>query len=393
MRLSGILLTAVAVAACGGTQANAAKLTNVIQFNNIGGAAPEDGPIDVNGQFFGTTVLGGSTGSGTIYQLNPTTGAETALYSFQGGVDGWEPQAGLVYHGGELFGTTDWGGNPPSCENNGCGVVFQFDIKSGKETILYRFSGGADGATPTPGNLIYLNGKLYGTTVMGGASGMGAVYAVDANTGSETVLHSFSGGTDGAYPESGLTYANGVLYGLTGSGGNCGAITTGCGTAYTIDPATGAETILHAFTDNPDAAGPWGNLVYRNGTLYGAAFGGGSNSIGAIFSVDATTGAEQVLYSFSGPDGALGDGVIYKGGHLYGTTVAGGPCKGGCYNYGDVYDFDLKNGKEKVLYTFNNGSNGGLPYGSLLDIKGYLYGTTMQAGANCSCGTVFKIKP
>lgn len=375
------------------SHAMAAKLTNVLQFNNYDGAAPEDGPIDVKGQFFGTTVLGGSASAGTIYQLNPATGAETVLYNFQGGSDGWEPQAGLVYNNGELFGTTGWGGNPPNCLNQvGCGVVFRFDIKSGKETVLYTFSGGTDGATPTPGNLVYLNGKLYGMTMDGGASGLGAVYAVDAKTGSETVLHSFSGGTDGAYPQSGLIYANGMLYGATMSGGNngCGAY-GGCGTAFAIDPKSGAETILHTFTDNPDAALPWGHLVYNNGTLYGAAYGGGTRGIGSIFSIDVATGAENVLYSFSGRDGALGDGVIYHKGHLYGSTVAGGTDYGNGYTYGTVFDFDLATGQATQLHSFTNGSDGGLPYGSLLYMNGRLYGTTMQAGA--CCGTVFKIKP
>jgi uncharacterized repeat protein (TIGR03803 family) len=395
MPLSRVLLTALAIAGCGVSHASAAKLTNLLSFTNYDGAAPEDGPIEVNGQFFGTTVLGGTAGAGVIFQADPTTGAETVLYNFQGGKDAWEPQAGLVYHDGQLFGTTDWGGNPPKCGNNGCGTVFRFDIKTGKEVILHRFSGGADGATPAPGNLVYLKGKLYGTTWQGGAAGFGTVYAIDAQTGAETVLHSFSGGTDGTYPQSGLTYVKGILYGLTDSGGSnvsCGSYGTGCGTAFAIDPSTGTETILHAFTGAPDAAIPWGNLAYHDGTLYGAAYGGGSNSIGAIFSVNAATGAESVLYSFSGPDGALADGVIYHEGHLYGSTVGGGPCRGNCYNYGDVFDFDLKTGKEKVLYTFTDDSNGGMPYGRLLYMNGFLFGTTMTDGTGCECGTLFKIK-
>jgi uncharacterized repeat protein (TIGR03803 family) len=391
MRLSHVLLTALAAAGCAMTQASAAKLATVLSFNGSNGGTPEDGPIEVKGQLYGTTVLGGTGGAGTIFELDPATGNETVLYNFQGGADGWEPQASLAYHDGQLFGTTDWGGNLSNCEYDGCGVVFRFDIRSNKETVLYTFSGGSDGATPSPVTLVYLKGKLYGTTVGGGASGLGEVYSVDAKTGSETVVHSFSGGTDGAYPQSGLTYANGMFYGLTGSGGGCTAIQTGCGTVYTIDPTTGAETILYAFSDNPDAAGAWGNLVYHKGTLYGASFGGGSNGIGAIFSVNATTGAEQILYSFSGRDGSLGDGVIYHGGHLYGSTLDGGLCKGQCYNYGDVFDYNLKTGKEKVLYTFNNDSNGGLPYGDLLYMNGSLYGTTYEAGY--CCGTVFKIKP
>lgn len=377
--------------------AGAATLTTVLAFDNHDGAAPEDGPIAVNGQLFGTTVLGGSASSGTIFQLDPTTGTETVLYNFQGGTDGWEPQAGLVYHRGELFGTTDWGGNTGCLNQVGCGTVFRFNIKTGKHVVLYTFSGGSDGGTPTPGNLVYLNGKLYGTTWGGGASGLGTVYSVDAKTGNETVLHSFAGGTDGAYPQSGLTYANGLLYGQAFTGGNNGCVGsfgTGCGIVFAMDPTTGAETILHVFGNTPDGALPWGNLAYENGALYGATYSGGDKyGDGTIFSVDVATGTESVLYTFSGTDGSLGDGVIYHNGHLYGSTLNGGPCQGGCYNYGDVFQYDLATGKEKVLFTFSNDGNGGLPYGRLLYSNRALYGTTMQAGATCSCGTLFKIKP
>ncbi|HTT82137.1 MAG TPA: choice-of-anchor tandem repeat GloVer-containing protein [Rhizomicrobium sp.] len=394
MRYSRVLLAALALAGCRISGLNAATLTNVLQFNNYDGATAEDGPIEVNGQLFGTTLFGGTDSSGVIFQLDPATGAETVLYSFKGGKDGWQPQAGLVYRGGQFFGTTVQGGNPPNCLNHvGCGIVFRFDLKKGKESVLYRFSGGTDGATPTGGNLVYLNGKLYGTTFAGGASGMGVVYAVDAKTGNETVLHSFSGGTDGEDPQAGLIYANGTLYGLTDYGGNDGCNGDGCGTAFAIDPASGAETILHVFGGTSDGAYPLANLVYHDGTIYGTTNQGGSADVGTIFSMDATTGAENVLFSFDGNDGALGDGVIYHDGHLFGSTASGGTDYGRGYTYGTVFDFDLATNEEKVLYSFSNDGNGGLPGGRLLYMNGDLWGTTSQAGAECSCGTVFKVRP
>jgi uncharacterized repeat protein (TIGR03803 family) len=386
-------LTALAIASSLATfsAASAASFTPLSNFTGGNGATPENGPLEHGGLLYGTTVVGGTgNGPGTIYQVDPATGTETVLYNFQGGKDGAEPEAGLTYANGSLYGTTIWGGTPKLCNDQGCGTVFRYDLKRGKEIVLHRFTDGADGAWPANGYLVYQNGMLYGTTETGGTAELGTVFAIDVETGTETILHSFTGGRDGASPQAPLTYANGMLYGLTFSGGNkdCGG--SGCGTAFAIDPATGAETVLHRFYSYYDGAEPWGSLAYHNGKLYGATNRGGAvYGHGVIFRLDAATGAERILYDFAGdPDGALGDGVIYHHGHLYGSTVAGGVDNW----YGTIFDFDLHTGKESVLYSFTNGTDGSYPYGSLTYSKGALYGTA-SAGGTGGVGTLYKVTP
>src|SRR5206468_9350431 len=165
----------------------------------------------------------------------------------------------------------------------GCGTLFSLDRNTGAEKVLYSFCNQqscADGRWPAAG-LIDVNGILYGTTPYGGVSGCpqdigcGTVFAIDPNTGAEKVLYSFCSEkncADGANPFAGLIDVNGVLYGTTPYGGirNCGDF--GCGTAFSIDPNTGAEKVLYSFCSEKNCAdGRWptASLINVNGTLYG----------------------------------------------------------------------------------------------------------------------------
>jgi uncharacterized repeat protein (TIGR03803 family) len=161
------------------------------------------------------------------------SGNETVLYSFKGGADGLQPVAGFVRdEAGNLYGTTLSGGDP-GCEGGfGCGVVFKMD-GAGNETVLYTFTGGADGNSPYAGLIRDDAGYLWGTTVLGGTHGSGTVYRVDPS-GNEIVLHSFAGGSDGAGPYAGVIRdLAGNFYGTTNSGGDL-TCAGGCGTVYKI---------------------------------------------------------------------------------------------------------------------------------------------------------------
>ncbi|HEY6578016.1 MAG TPA: choice-of-anchor tandem repeat GloVer-containing protein [Rhizomicrobium sp.] len=137
--------------------------------------------------------------------------------------------------------------------------VFMVDPGTGAETVLYSFSGGKDGATPTAG-LLYQNGTFYGVTSAGGTSGVGAVFAFDPATKKEKVLHSFKGFADGDAPFGGLLYHGGQLFGTTEYGG-----TNGSGTVYSVDPATRAERVIYIFRGGKDGDQPMSNLIYRGG--------------------------------------------------------------------------------------------------------------------------------
>jgi uncharacterized repeat protein (TIGR03803 family) len=276
------------------------------------GDEPYAGLILVNGTLYGTTFHGGTLGAGTVFAITKA-GKETVLHSFGGPGDGKYPDAGLVNVNGTLYGTTDEGGANPNCNSGGgCGTVFAITT-TGTETVLHSFKGGSgDGEDPQAG-LVNVNGTLYGTTIYGGANGVGTVFAI-TTTGTETVLHSFDRSGDGRNPDAGLVNVNGTIYGTTVDGG-----AKGLGTVFAIT-TTGTETVLHSFGAPGDGESPWAGLLNVKGTLYGTTENGGANDDGTVFSI-TTSGNEIVLHSLSGCPVA---GLVNIKGALYGTTSEGG---------------------------------------------------------------------
>ena len=241
---------------------------------------------DAAGNLYGTTNIGGSSIAGVVYKLDPA-GHETVLFYFSGGVDGGYPEAGVILDtAGNLYGTTQRGGA-------GSGVVFKLNIASGQETPLYTFKGFPDGVYPEAGVILDAAGTLYGTTYYGGSGGDGTVYKVDA-AGRETILYSFTGGADGSYPQTALIRdAAGVLYG------------TCEGVVYRVD-APGHETVLYAFTGRPRWRQPLRqfNVDPRpGGQSLRDCHDGGTANLGVVYKVD-TFHHETVLHNFTGaPDG------------------------------------------------------------------------------------------
>jgi uncharacterized repeat protein (TIGR03803 family) len=339
---------------------------------------------DAAGNFYGTTIAGGTFGGGTVFKVD-LSGNETILHNFFGGRDGQKPYAGLIRDGaGRLYGTTIEGGNQNSVCTSGCGVVFEIDV-TGREKILHRFTGGVDGAAPVGGVIRDSAGNLYGTTEMGGAAGAGTVFKLDAS-GVETVLYSF-GGPDGETPQASLVRdAAGNLYGTT-SGGGPG----GFGTVFELD-ASGHETVLHSFVGGSDGSGPMAGLLRTpNGDLYGTTFlGGAVYGQGTVFKVD-TNGNETILHAFQGSDGNYPESILVHDsqGNLYGTTLQGGPAS----NVGGTVFKITPRGAFSVLYDFLGEPDGGGPAGPLtIDSAGNLYGTTASGGTTGN-GTVFKLVP
>jgi len=204
----------------------------------------------------------------------------TVLYTFTGGADGSFPQAGLVRDKrGNLYGTTAQGGSSTNCFL-GCGVVFKLDT-SGNETVLHTFTNTPDGALPLAALVRDKAGNLYGTTASGGTSVYGTIFKLDT-TGNETVRYSFAGAPDGTVPQAGLLRDKaGNLYGTTFSGGSTNAGPQNAGTVFKLD-SSGDETVLHSFTRSPDGAFPQAGLVRdKAGNLYGTTTFGGSLNRGS----------------------------------------------------------------------------------------------------------------
>ncbi len=330
--------------------------------------------IDDGGTLYGTTYGGGAADSGTAFKITASR-SESVLHSFKGGMDGALPEASLLGVKGAFYGTTVNGGGPGDE-----GVVFKI-ASSGAESIVHRFTGVTDGANPYAG-LIELDGALYGTTAGGGANSDGTVYAIETS-GKERVLYSF-GATqaDGSTPAAGLLDVDGALYGTTAYGGTqCGSY--GCGTVFKVS-TSGKERILYSFKGGNDGSTPAAGLIDVNGTLYGTTTMGGSANAGTVFQV-TTSGKESVIYSFAGgSDGAVPQQLIALDGTLYGTTSAGGAA-----NLGTIFAMTTA-GQETLLYAFKGGTDGAIPRAGLVDANGTLYGTT-SAGGGRKAGTVFSI--
>jgi uncharacterized repeat protein (TIGR03803 family) len=387
-------------------------------FTGPDGAEPISSVIlDGAGNIYGTTPAGGDgncslEGCGTVFVLNKA-GKEIALHSFKG-TDGAYPHAGLMRDSrGNIFGTTVEGGSGTNtCGGTeiGCGVAFRFSSK-GKEAE-FKFQG-PNGDNPESSLVEDAAGNLYGTTVGGGKYGWGAVFKIDGTTGKESVLYSFSGGSDGCFPVEGLTLDSaGNLYGVTAQGGE-GFCTSGEGVLFEVDPA-GNETVLHTFGGTYGAYPSSVPLFDSQGNLYGTTAAGGSNSnvdcseggCGTVFELTPQQGglwAETVLYSFcslpqcadgESPGGGLARDVQ---GNIFGTTYRGGSyqnCPDAC---GVVFELTAS-GTESVLHNFTGRSDGADPMAGLaMDSSGNLYGTTQAGGASCygqyTCGVVFKITP
>ncbi|MEN9391559.1 MAG: hypothetical protein RL017_857, partial [Pseudomonadota bacterium] len=313
----------------------------------------------------------------TVSPTPASTPVESVLYSFQGGSDGSSPRSALIMGAnGNLYGTTYYGGAM------NYGTVFKI-TSQGQETILYSFQGGNDGAFPSAGLIMDVNGNLYGTTYEGGGKDTGTVFKISPQ-GQETILYDFQGGTDGSNPLAGLIMdANGNLYGTTNGGGN------NTGTVFKISP-NGVESVLHYFESGLDGSSPQGTLVLdSNGNLYGTTTVGGINNSGTVFKI-TSQGQETILYSFQGGnDGAnpLAGLILDATGNLYGTTY-----EGGGKDTGTVFKISPQ-GQEIILYRFQSGFDARNPAaGLIMDVNGNLYGTTAGGGSNYS-GAVFKITP
>jgi uncharacterized repeat protein (TIGR03803 family) len=302
--------------------------------------------MDSAGNLYGTSVQGGIYGGGTVFQVTPA-GVHTVLYDFTGGADGGEPYKGVTLDAqGNLYGTAVTGGGG-SCEG-GCGVVFKLTNSGGvwTQTVIHTFTGGNDGSGPGSPVAIDKQGNLYGATPTGGANGMGVVYQLRPGaTGGWTlrVIHTFTGGTDG-----------------------------GGGSASRL-------------------------MIDATGNLYSVCTVGGANGFGTVYKMSSVQGKWQftTLYAFKDqPDGALPYGGVIsdKAGNLYGTTYYAG-----AHDLGTVYKLTHSNGTwtESVLYSFKGGADGSSPISSLVaDAAGNLYGTTSDGGAaSCTCGVIFKMTP
>ena len=363
--------------------------------------ADTDLETDSAGNIYGTTVLGGNHGSGTVFQLSPTPNGwvQSVLYSFAGGADGGEPYKGVSIDGqGNLYGTAVTGGSG-SCEG-GCGVVYKLTNSGGTwtQTVIHAFTGGNDGSGPGSRVTVDQSGNLYGMTPTGGTYGAGTIYKIHPSGSSWNfrVIHTFTGGADGASGSAGrMLLSHGQLYGAVTAGGIYGA-----GLVFELTPTPVGEwdfRTLYSFHGQPDGSFPYGGLLRAAaGKLYGTTYYGGQNGIGAVYELSPRqTGEwnERVIYSFqTGSDGnsPISNLVHDAAGNLYGTTSEGG------LGSGTIFKVSPTGGgqwTETVVHAFQGPPDGGFSYnGMVVDPSGNFYGATVHGGAN-DHGCVYQFTP
>ncbi|HEY3779424.1 MAG TPA: choice-of-anchor tandem repeat GloVer-containing protein [Rhizomicrobium sp.] len=381
--LRNILLGSVFAFAAFAASAQARSFTVLHSF----AGTPNDGSYDYNpvtfdaaGDILGATNLGGTDNDGTIYKITPGK-TETVLYSFTGGSEGYDPNAGVTLDpkSGNIYGTTTFGGSG-SCRN-GCGVLYEL-AADGTYTVLHTFAVSTDGEWPVGTLLRDKHGNLFGVAGGGGPNNGGTVFEYSAK-GAFTVLHAFGSSGDGFQPVGNLMREAGNLYGVTNSGG-----TDQYGTVFKLAP-DGTLTTLYSFTGGADGGYPTGGIDHDTaGNLYGATnlAGNGTAPYGTVYKL-APDGTLTTLYTFAGgTDGGWPAGsTLLAQGKVYGTTTWGGANEDGV-----VYEVDPVSGTETVLHSFA-GDDGLIPESGLIKKGGRLYGTASGGGAD-NLGVVFSLK-
>ncbi|MGA2906031.1 MAG: choice-of-anchor tandem repeat GloVer-containing protein [Candidatus Korobacteraceae bacterium] len=405
-RLAGTAGLLILLLTAGATPAPSQTYTALHYFSGgANGQTPSAGiTIDPAGNLYGTTF----GLFGTVFELRyiHSYWMFSVLTAMPvGGQDGLRPQARVIRGpGGVLYGTTYEGGG--SCS---CGVVFELQppptapptaLAPWTETVIHSFSG-PDGAYPGYADLLFdRQGNIYGTTTEGGEFGQGAVFELTPSNGAwtESVIYSFSGFADGGTPYGGLIFDSaGNLYGTTTSGGQYQG-----GTVFELTPSGSGwtETVLHSFQSS-EGTFPEGGLIFdASGNLYGTAESGGLGGYdGSVFELSPSNGgwAFSVLHLF---DFSAGEGVdplagvtMDAAGNLYGTDLGGG-----YYDDGTVYRLNYDGGAwtYQTLHDFNS-TTGDSPFGGVtFDSQGNMYGTAIAGGTgacNGGCGVVWEITP
>ena len=335
---------------------------------------------NTTGLLYGTTSEGGASNSGMIYTINPKTGAENIVYSFNNLDDANFPNSSLTEYNGMLYGTAFSGNN--LCGNS---AIFTLNSSNNKEAFIPALSDLSGVIGYIDSGLIQYGDKLYGTSVGGGTYGQGVVYSIDANN-NQTLIYSFNGEFDGVNPQSDLAEHDGLLYGTAPRGGEYGN-----GAVFSVDPSTGKEEVLYSFAANGDGRNPVGGLVVVNNKLYGTT-PAGDGSVGDVFSIDISSHKETILHAFAGVDGDSPDAGLIQyslDGKLYGVTSFGGD-----YGNGVVYSIDPNdNDAYSIVYSLPSDGLSNLIarlYENPTDHA--LYGVANQGGSSNN-GGVFKLTP
>jgi uncharacterized repeat protein (TIGR03803 family) len=370
-------------------------VTNLVSFDGIAGFGPMGGVVQgPDGNFYGTTQFGGTNDAGNVFMMTPAqtryfqdsngfiefylASTLTNLYSFTGGSDGNTPLASLIRGAdGNLYGTTEYGGDFAA------GNVFGIST-NGIITNVYSFTGGVDGGYLTNALMQASDGNFYGVTQFGGTNGFGSIFKLTLS-GAFSTVYSFTGGTDGMYPNGPLVQGfDGNLYGTTRHSTFRGFAFYGVLFKVTTN---GAFTILYTLNANDGHYPAAGMIRGTDGIFYGTAeMGGTDNNNGTVFYITAN-GTTATLVDFDGfDDGANPETPVVEGadGNLYGTASEGGE-----FGKGTVYRLDVS---MRPLLLKPVGTNGNFSFmwsavpGRMYQVE---YRTNLNSGNWTNSGAAF----
>jgi len=321
------------------------------------------------GLLCGITHNGGFSGYGTLFTFDPVTNKDSVRIQFTGTPKEGFPEGNLIqYSNGLLYGLSAFGGV------NNQGVIFSFNLATGRDSILFSFNG-TDGALPTGSLVEASDGMFYGLTLQGGTRNLGVLFRFNPNTGADTVLLNFND-TNGSGPLGSLIQAkDGKLYGMAEYGGSLHQ-----GVLFQFNPVTYKDSVYVNFDGPNYGANPYGSLVQdTDGLLYGMTYNGGFTP-GVLFSFNPITGKDTTLVKFFDSTGYYPHGnflVDTMNGVLYGMNSGGS-----AHFFGALFSYTPATGKDTVLQRFNL-DYGEAPFGTLMQASnGLLYGMTTQGGIN-----------
>jgi uncharacterized repeat protein (TIGR03803 family) len=363
-----------------------ATLHNFTSGNDATPAYPYGGVVASGGIFYATAFDGGNSGEGTVYAVGPDGVSILHHFSAVSGPastnsDGAVPVAGLALSGNTLFGTTLEGGA------SGNGTVFAINTDGTGFTNLYSFTAisnntNADGANPIA-TLAVSGATLYGTAQNGGRFGLGTVFKLSTNGSGFSTLFSFGRGQTGLNPVSGVIVSGSLLYGTTVSGG-----AHSMGSVYSLSTAGNVFNTVYSFTGGNDGANPIGGVILSGSTLWGTASEGGTYMYGTVFGVQTDGVGITNPYEFmGGTDGANPSaGVVLSGDTLYGTTTNSES------GYGTVFEVNTDTTGFASYEFMGNGSDGSDPNAAVILAGGVLYGTCVN-GTEPDNATLYEVDP
>lgn len=309
--------------------------------------------ITKSGSIIFGTAGRGANNRGIIWSFNTTAGSLAKLYDFDL-ADGSGPRGGVVFSNGRVLGTANAGGNTNS------GTIWTLDISTGNFAKLHDFlpSGSSipvnEGSQPR-GALALDDGLLFGVNF---SAELGTLWQFDTSARLLTVLHHFTGGTDGRHPAGGVTASGNLLYGTSNTA------------IWSYDRSASKFNVLYNFVPGTETGGSLGNLIVDGNVLYGTS-SGGITGLGSIWSFDTATGTFTKLHQFTGTtDGRQPQGTIaFDGTSLYGTANQ------------TIWSLNTESGLFKTLHALNLQTDGNKPEGGLILDGHTLYGTSLVGGA------------